>query len=133
MGECLLAEGASHTLSDCLPGKCGDCAGVIEHSHISPAEQAAEESQEDGAIEDISPPNLGPSVEELFEEGITRLHHRETWKLWRWPQSDNVFYSPDEFKCAPGLISSLLNSFLLLQITVAAWASGRLLAPAECA
>ena len=84
------------------------CTGV--RMHVSLAEQAAEESQEDGAIEDISPPNLGPSVEELFEEGITRLHHRETWKLWRWPQSDNVFYSPDEFKCALGLILPLSDS-----------------------
>ena len=77
---------------------------------MSPAEQAAEESQEDGAVEDISPPNLGPSVEELFEEGIERLHHRETWKLWRWPQSDNVFYSPDEYKCALGPSSFMMTA-----------------------
>ncbi len=51
-------------------------------------------------MEDLSPPNLGPTLEELFEEGIRRLHVRDTWKLWRWPQSDNVFYSPDEFKYA---------------------------------
>lgn len=49
-------------------------------------------------MEDMSPPNLGPTMEELFEEGMRRLHVRDTWKLWRWPQSDNVFYSPDEFK-----------------------------------
>ena len=59
---------------------------------------------ENGAVEDISPPNLDPTVEDLFEEGIDRLHHRETWKLWRWPQSSNVFYSPDEFKCAPSIL-----------------------------
>lgn len=45
--------------------------------------------------------NLEPTVEELLEEGIKRLHSRDTWKLWKWPNSDKVFYTPDEFKCAP--------------------------------
>ena len=72
----------------------------------SRAEQAAEEIQEDGnAVEDMSPPSLGPTVEELFEEGIGRLNYRETWKLWKWPDAEKVFYTPDDFKCA--LIHSL--------------------------
>ena len=54
----------------------------------------------------MSPPSLGPTVEELFEEGIGRLHFWETWKLWKWPEDEKVFYSPDDFKCA--LIHSLI-------------------------
>ena len=49
-------------------------------------------------MEDMSPPSLGPTVEELFEEGIERLNYRETWKLWKWPEDEKVFYSPDDFK-----------------------------------
>ena len=51
-------------------------------------------------MEDMSPPSLGPTVEELFEEGIERLNYRETWKLWKWPEDEKIFYSPDDFKCA---------------------------------
>ena len=90
---------------------------MAEQGSYGCAEQAAEESQEDGAVEDMSPPNLGPTMEELFEEGMRRLHVRDTWKLWRWPQSDNVFYSPDEFKytsCMHAVAKLLITSVVMM-------------------
>ena len=61
----------------------------------------------------MSPPSLGPTVEELFEEGIERLNYRETWKLWKWPEDEKVFYSPDDFKCA--LVYSLQSDAVQLK------------------
>ncbi len=67
------------------------------------AAEAAELEAETGEPGEIPwAVNLEPTVEELLEEGIKRLHSRDTWKLWKWPNSDKVFYTPDEFKCAPG-------------------------------
>jgi hypothetical protein len=44
--------------------------------------------------------NLEPTLDETFEEGIRRLQDRETWKIWQWPMSDKLFYTPEEYKCA---------------------------------
>lgn len=66
------------------------------------AAEAAEEAEAEGVEPgEIPACHLEPSVAELFEEGLRRLEHRDTWKLWRWPASDAVFYTPDEYKCAP--------------------------------
>ena len=65
------------------------------------AAEAAEEAEAEGVEPgEIPACHLEPSVAELFEEGLRRLEHRDTWKLWRWPASDAVFYTPDEYKCA---------------------------------
>ena len=65
---------------------------------------------EPGEIPQLS---LEPSVAELFEEGLRRLEHRDTWKLWRWPASDAVFYTPRRVQVrapARGLRSRALGS-----------------------
>ncbi len=44
--------------------------------------------------------HLEPTVEDALAQGLSRLRERDTWKLWRWPASERVFYTPDEYKCA---------------------------------
>ena len=61
------------------------------------AEAAEAEGVEPGEIPRL---NLEPTVEDAFQEGLARLRQRDTWKLWRWPLADKVFYTPDEYKCA---------------------------------
>ena len=73
------------------------------------AAEAAELEAETGEPGEIPWVNLEPTVDELLEEGIKRLHSRDTWKLWKWPNSDKVFYSPDEFKCAPNACRELCS------------------------
>lgn len=70
-------------------------------SPVRAAAEAAEEAEAEGVEPgEIPVLSLEPSVAEAFEEGLRRLEHRDTWKLWRWPASDAVFYTPDEYKCA---------------------------------
>lgn len=66
------------------------------HAAVEAAEEAEAEGVEPGEIPQF---NLEPNVAELFEEALRRLEHRDTWKLWRWPLSEAVFYTPDEYKC----------------------------------
>ncbi|BDA41097.1 probable inactive ubiquitin carboxyl-terminal hydrolase 54 at C-terminar half [Coccomyxa sp. Obi] len=72
---------------------------VVARLRRQAAAEAAELEAETGEPGEIPwAVNLEPTVEELLEEGIKRLHSRDTWKLWKWPNSDKVFYTPDEFK-----------------------------------
>ena len=81
--------------------------GLLRHPRAAAeaAEAAEAEGVEPGEIPRL---NLEPTVEDALREGLARLRQRDTWKLWRWPLSEAVFYTPDEYKCvrAPTCLGS---------------------------
>ena len=64
---------------------------------IDEAEFAAEIA---AGAEPIPGAPLGPepTMDEVLEEGLTRLTTRPTWKRWQWPLSGQEFYDADSFR-----------------------------------
>ena len=42
-----------------------------------------------------------PTLDEVLEEGLSRLQDKPTWKLWNWPLDGEVFYDADSFRYCP--------------------------------
>ena len=42
--------------------------------------------------------DLEPSIEELLQLGISRLHEKPTWKLWQWLPEEKEFLDADSFR-----------------------------------
>jgi hypothetical protein len=38
------------------------------------------------------------TLEEVLDEGVDRLKHKSTWKLWTWPPEDDEFYEAEAFR-----------------------------------
>lgn len=37
-------------------------------------------------------------MDEVLEEGLSRLQNKPTWKLWHWPLDGEEFYDADSFR-----------------------------------
>ena len=68
------------------------CAAAIEEAEFA-AEIAAGAEPIPGA-----PLAPEPTMDEVLEEGISRLHERSTWKLWQWPLASKEFTDADSFR-----------------------------------
>ena len=60
--------------------------------------QEAAACAEYGDTVEVPIPNLEPSMDELFDEGIKRMQERGTWKLWAFPPANKTFYDAESFK-----------------------------------
>jgi hypothetical protein len=55
-------------------------------------------------VAEVDPENLEllasiePTLEEVLDEGVSRLKERATWKLWSWPAEQKEFQDADSFR-----------------------------------
>ena len=52
----------------------------------------------DGEPLDLLAVGLEPTLEEVLEEGVSRLKDRTTWKLWTWPIDQKEFLDGEAFR-----------------------------------
>lgn len=107
----------SAELGDLSPLDNAQCRFVCAAAEEAEAERSSAEARSKGGLEDLlvfretdvhTPIPEPQNLNEVLDEGVSRLQDKSTWKVWQWPNGGPEFYDAESFRCFDIILCRLM-------------------------